>query len=616
MVEFFVAPDARDADAGTDPRAPCSLDRALVAASGARATIRLRGGTYALSAPVRLTQAHSGLTLTAYGDERPVLSGGWTVAGWRPETLHGHPAWAAPVGPRTFEELWVNGSRRFRPRLPRHGVYRMAGSPDLDAATPWNQGQSRFTFSPGEVRAAWRNLQDVEAVALHFWVDSHLPLQAVDERSGIATTSRTSIFRLTDDSRGTGPRYYLDNVFEALTEPGDWYLDRNAGTLLYLPLPGEDPARTSVVAPVLTEILRIEGAEGVSLRGLAFAHAEWRLPPGGRGGTSQAAADVPAALTLRNARGCSVEGCTVAHCGTYGIEVAGGSTDTEIIGCRLTDLGAGGVKVAGGSARTRLSRCEIAACGRRFHAGVGVLIFDSAQNTVADCHIHDLYYTGVSVGWVWGYGPAEARENSIVRNHIHDIGQGMLNDMGGIYTLGVQPGTVLRGNHIHDVRSDGYGGWGIYPDEGSTGILIEDNLVYRTKTGGFHQHYGRDNVVRNNVFAFAAEGQIQRTRLEGHNSFTFEHNVVYFDGGPLLHGNWREPGARFDHNVYWDASGRPLDCGGRSFAQWQALGMDRHSLVADPRFADAATGDFTLLPDSPAPRVGFRPFAAGPDSPA
>ena len=119
----------------------------------------------------------------------------------------------------------------------------------------------------------------------------------------------------------------------------------------------------------------------------------------------------------------------------------------------------------------------------------------------------------------------------------------------------MQPGTTIRNNVIHDVWSFTYGGWGIYPDEGSTGEVIENNIVYRTKSAGFHQHYGRENVVRNNIFAFGSEFQLMRTRAEPHLSFTFEGNIVYFDSGAFQGGNWSGDGVRMDKNVYWDVRG-------------------------------------------------------------
>ena len=124
--------------------------------------------------------------------------------------------------------------------------------------------------------------------------------------------------------------------------------------------------------------------------------------------------------------------------------------------------------------------------------------------------IHDGYYTGISVGWVWGYAYHATKNITIHRNLIYNIGQGWLSDMGGIYMLGKQPGTSLTENVIHNVAADpgegGYGGWGIYLDEGSSYMAVEKNLVYACGNQSFNVHYGEGNVIRNNIAALSAEG--------------------------------------------------------------------------------------------------------------
>jgi hypothetical protein len=250
----------------------------------------------------------------------------------------------------------------------------------------------------------------------------------------------------------------------------------------------------------------------------------------------------------------------------------------------------------------------IAHGGRVHPAAVGVWIGHSHHNRLAGNEIADLYYTGVSVGWSWGYGRSLAHDNLVERNHIHDIGQGVLSDMGGIYTLGLSPGSALRLNRIHDVESFDYGGWGIYPDEGTTGMLIEENVVFRCKSAPFHQHYGRENEVQNNVFAFGRTAQLMRTREEEHNSFTMLHNIVYWKEGALLGSNWTNGKFRLDYNLYWNAGKQLFNFAGKSLDEWRKSGQDQNSIIADPLFVDPDKGDFRLRPGSPAERIGFHPI--------
>jgi len=172
--------------------------------------------------------------------------------------------------------------------------------------------------------------------------------------------------------------------------------------------------------------------------------------------------------------------------------------------------------------------------------------------------------------------------------------------------LGVQAGTVIRNNLIHDVTSFTYGGWGIYPDEGSSDMVIENNIVYRSKSAGFHQHYGANNTVSNNIFAMGNEYQLMRTRAEDHLSFTFERNIVYFESGLLLGGNWTGAQYRMNHNLYWDARGNSIRPAGKSWDEWRADGQDTESSIADPMFADPASGNFKLSAQSPAWKLGWK----------
>lgn len=616
---FATVERARQAVRALLAREP-SRDRPLV--------VRLRGGTYFLDAPLVFTPEDSGVSASApvvyaaYGNEKPVLSGGRRITGWE---RGAGGRWQARIPTAwNFAQLFVGGQRRFRPRLPKSGYYLIA-----DAAPPSpeaeGQGYDRFHYRQGDLRSDWANRDDIEILAFNIWTMPRFHIRALDADKRLLTLKGRTRSGSSWAALPRGNRYLVENVREALNAPGEWYLDRSVGVLTYLPRPGEDPDKTVVVAPRLERIVELRGdvtgrrwVQHLQFRDLAFAHANWTLPPEGHA-TPQAEVTVGGAITAEGARACVWERCRVSQIGTYAIELGRACRGNRIADCELTDLGAGGVKIGTTgnesdealiAGHNTVENCLIAHGGRMHPAAVGVWIGHSPYNKILHNTIHDLYYTGISPGWSWGYNPSGAHHNEIAYNHIFDIGQGVLSDMGGIYTLGVSPGTILHHNLIHDVQSLTYGGWGIYFDEGTTGVVARDNVVFRTKSAGFHQHYGKDNLVTNNVFAFGGEAQLMRTRAEDHLSFTIERNIVLYQDAPLLGSNWsgNTNNFRLDNNLYWNVGGQPVTFAGKTLEEWQKQGQDVHSLIADPLFVDPGRGDFRLRPGSPATKIGFQPI--------
>lgn len=526
----------------------------------------------------------------------------------------------------------MNGERRPRPRLPREGWRVVEALPDATPGTPWMEGQRRFRFAPGDVRA-WSNLHDVEVVALHFWVDSRMPIASIDERERVVTLARRSIFRLTERHEPAPlARYYVENVFEALDAPGEWYLDRSSGALTYLPRDGEAIGSTELVAPRLPALVRFEGkpeagrlVEHVVLRGLELRDAEparaegWvaTWPHEDVAGAFQAAFDVPGAVSLRGARDVALEDLTIRGVGSYAIELGAGCRHDVVRRCDLGDLGAGGIKIgepkvpadpALETGENTVADCHVHDGGRIHRGAVGIWVGQSAGNVIAHNLVHDLDFTGISVGWSWRYEPSAAARNVVEKNHVHHVGRGVLSDVGGIYTLGVQPGTVIRGNLIHDVTAAAYGAWGIYLDEGTSGVRVEGNVVHHAQSGGFFLHYGRDDVVVNNVFALSREGALMRGKEDATDSLVVERNVVFVRDGDALAWHWKTGRFRFDRNVYWDARGTPPRFAGETLEARRARGLDAGSIVADPRFVDPDRGDFALREGSPTRDVGFEPI--------
>jgi len=582
--------------------------------------VRVRGGVYRLDRPFVLTPEDSGektapVVYEAYPDELAIVSGGRVVSGWKKGE---GPIWTAPVDPQQdIRQLFVNGRRAQRARTPDAGFLRIPGPSSEDALF-------QLPYSGSPILKSWAG-GNVEIVALLGWTAFRRPILKIDEQRSIATLAGNSGGSVVGNVKDVDGRYYIENAPEALDSPGEWYFDSTRGELRYWPLGIENLMHESTVVDSIPQLVKFEGdlaqakpVEHVIIRGLRFRHAAWVLPKAGYADAPQAAVGVGAAIEIAGARECSIERCTFSESGGYAVWISRAATLNRVTRNHVYDMGAGGIKVGESVLRDsdtdQTSANTIADnylhdLGLVYPEAVGIWVGHSGRNVIAHNRIHDVFYSGISVGWTWGYAPNPCRGNRIEFNHVYRIGKDTLNDLGGIYLLGAHDGTVVRNNLVHDVTSFADRGRGIYLDEGSTGILVENNVVYRCKSSGFHLHYGKDNVVRNNVFALNRDVQISRGRAEALHAFTIEGNIIYFDQGRSIGGAWNDDGNfTLRKNVYYDARGESLRLGKRSFAEWQKAGNDGGSRIVDPLFEDPDRGDFRLRPNSPVLKRGFRPI--------
>jgi len=432
----------------------------------------------------------------------------------------------------------------------------------------------------------WLDVRNAEITVYHMWDESLVGVSANDPNSHMLTFSTPA---------GHPPgafgvhKYVLWNVREGMTEPGQWYLDRTRGKVVYWPLPGEDMAAAEVIAPAVESIVILRGTrdkpvKDVAIQGLTLAVTTTPLEAGGFG-----AGRFSGAINVTSADNCTLADLEIVNAGGQAIKASG--SDLRIERCHTHHVGACGIRFSGSG--MRITDNHIHDVGLTYPSAIA-LTGSGQKHEISHNHVHHAPYSAVTCG---------GRDNRIEGNRIHDAMQ-ELHDGAGIYCFGGK-GLVLRGNFIYDITdTGGYGASAYYLDEQCEGCVVENNLSIDVVRPS-HNHMAMNNTIRNNVFISDKDLQITFPRSSG---YTFEKNVLYAKG-KITFDNY-EGIATAANNILFSGEGvvqcHKLDRYNRTGSYpLEPSGSNRH---ADPKLVAWQQGRLQFAPGSPAPDLGIQPI--------
>lgn len=482
--------------------APCSLVgvrdkiRAFNGAMTGDILAYLRGGTYALAAPLQLGPQDSGtgghsIIYRAYPGEAPVLSGGAELAGWSLYDSGKNIYRASTSAGLALRQLFVNGARATRAR----GTQNPPG---------FAKNATGFTTTDASMQS-WGNPGEIEIVSFRSWKNYRCRVASI---AGLNIAIQNPCWNNVQLDRpfAMDQVTWVENAYELLDAPGEWYYDRATGYVYYIPRPGEDLATARVIAPAAEGLVSGTGTLATPIHdivfdGLSFSYAAWLAPS-----TPEGYADVqagfritgagltsppppsewtktPASVTFRAARRVSFYRNNFTHLGGAGLTFEYGSQNDSIVANRFEDISSNAIQIGDiddyattdphrMSTGLAIKNNLILRAGAEYYDTVGIWAGYTAHTQISHNEIADLPYSGISVGWGWGQ-PSYARDNAITGNHIYNVLR-TLRDGGGIYTLSSQPGALIRDNYIHQLGNDFAA---IYLDEGTQQYVVERNVV-------------------------------------------------------------------------------------------------------------------------------------------
>ena len=503
-------------------------------------TLHLSAGTYYLYDPLRLRPEDSGLRIEGDG---AVISGGMPITGWKRQgkwlvasvpDFNGRPV--------DFRQLYINGEKAVRARdvsdfeqMHRIMTY------DKKNHVLWIPKAAATPLLRGRVKGGG---EYAELVLHEMWCSTNLRIKSMTvQGDSVAVRFHNPEAKLqfehpwpspmTPDTKHPSP-FYLTNALELLDEPGEWYHDIREHKVYYMPRKGET-IREAIV-PVLPSLVEFIGTperpvRNIIIKGVAFHHTTWMRPSEQGHVPLQAGMylteayklrpqiDRPnnhkldnqgwlgradAAVELRWTEGCHFESCRFEHLGGSGLDYVVGCKGGTTTRCTFTDIAMNGYVCGSFSPEGLETHLPYQPTDFRevcTHQEVANCHFYNVTNEdwgcVAICAgyvsginiehntIHDVSYTGISLGWGWNRDLVCMKDNKVHANLIYNYAQHMY-DCAGIYTLGNQPGTVISENVVRDIAKPSYvhdpNHWFyLYTDEGSSNITLRDNWTPEEK---------------------------------------------------------------------------------------------------------------------------------------
>jgi len=600
-----------DAGSGTAAAPFRTLERAQLAARGATraatgedVVVLLRGGVYELAGTFRLTPLDSGsddhdVVYRAVAGERAVIEGGVELSGW--ETF-GEVLYRVEVPERvdTFRQFYARGRRQARARTATAGATALRFEKEEILGRP----RDAAVVVDGGMLAGITHPEDLELVYVGVRISGH----GVTGADGVETerpswrSHRLEVERATPAPDGAirldiaadalyhatdrgfwktfvipSDPFYLENAFELLDEPGEWFFDERDRLLYWWPPDGGNPDDVDTWIPAVETLLDVDGTPSepvhdIRIEGLTFRHStytvtsrEGYVPGQGAGlfmgwehddwmeaeGARSTYLDRPipqglagAAVEMDSVHDLAFTGNVLTHLGSDGMLLHNDVVDVTISGNVFSDVSGGGL-VAGHEVhevidepmerlieRIELSDNLFEQTGREYFSSAGVQVYKSADFVIEHNEFRDMPWVGLSLGWGFANNPDSFVHvrNRVVANRFDDV-VNTLYDGGAIYLLG-PTGTPDAPLVDHTVVSDNVVEFsGIQPK--LPGDLVDPDYA---KRAGIQLDEGNRNVVIEDNLVFGSSVWLQVTEWPSHSPDPAWRAGLHLSGS----GNWTD----------------------------------------------------------------------------